>query len=175
MEVTSLRHDQPQVSDAPGFQNKSLEARLRFEHKGKRLPERSAAGTLSTSLCPAQRIVCCAQRHDIRPLLSFVGLDLAGDCVKRGNLAHSCLLNASFTGASIDSVRLGVSHPHLSQPQAPKVPFSSHTNVLAMIGIFCHTWYRIVHCGHYLRSGQDLLGCPSPELDRPDHIDFSMS
>lgn len=142
MEVTSLRHDQPQVSDAPGMQNKSSEARLRFEHKGKRLPERSAAGTPSTSLCPTQGTVCCAQRHGIRHLLSFVGLDLAGDWVKRGNLAHSCSLKASFTGASLDSLRLGVIHPHWLHPQAAKVLFSSHTNVLAMIGIFCHTWLR---------------------------------
>ena len=98
-----------------------------------------------------------ASRHPGICYLLLTSLEIG---VKRGNLAHSCLLKASFTagGVSPDCLPLGVIHPHSLHPQAAKVLSSSHTNALAIIGIFCHKWYGIVHCGYYSSSGQDLLG-----------------
>src|ERR1700677_2067091 len=59
------------------------------------------------------------------------------DCA-RGNLAHSCLLKASFTAkvGSPDTLRGGMIQAQSSHPHAAKVLFSNHTNFRPIIGKF---------------------------------------
>jgi hypothetical protein len=68
----------------------------------------------------------------------LVGLGLACAGPTRGNLAHSCLLKASFTARRglPGSLPPGMIHAHSPHPQAAKVLSSNHNIALAMIGDF---------------------------------------
>ena len=62
------------------------------------------------------------------------------DEVRRGFLAHSCLLKASFTSGEGPFDRLpGRIQPQRLHPQAAKVLSSNHTNSRAMAGQFLTT------------------------------------
>jgi hypothetical protein len=65
----------------------------------------------------------------------LVGFDFAGAGLKRGNLAHSCLLKTSCTAGRgwPDFLPPAMIHAHSPHPQAAKVLSSNHNSALAMI------------------------------------------